>query len=66
MELILAANRHDIVNMLRSKKHRSRKHRVFAMPNTGFDGESVRSPTEEAMQRENIDAAEKLLEDFAW
>lgn len=66
MDLILAANRHDIVSMLRSKKHRSRKHRVFAMPNTGFDGDSVRSPQDEAVQRKNTDAAEKLLEDFTW
>ena len=62
----MAATREDLVNMNRSEKHRSRKHRTFAMPTTGFDGASVREPAENPVKQKNTAASRKLLDEFAW
>lgn len=62
----MAATRDDIVNMLRSEKHRSRKHRTFAMPGRRFDGDSTESHVHDSGRRKDETASLKLLDDFVW
>lgn len=67
MDASVAATRDDIVNMLRSEKHRSRKGRsTFAMPTRGFDGESTEAHAVDAGRRKDEVASIKLLDDFTW
>ena len=63
---LVAANRDDIVNMLRSEKHRSRKRRTFAMPNRGFDVEPSDIEPDDEGRPEDEAASLALLENFVW
>ena len=62
----MAATHDDIVNMLRSEKHRSRKHRTFAMAGRRFDGDSAEMDVHYNERGKDETASLKLLDDFVW
>jgi len=49
--------------MLRSEKHRSRKHRAFAIPTQGFDGEAAEREQGNAGDR-NKDVVTTFMREF--
>ncbi|HEY6816427.1 MAG TPA: hypothetical protein VI168_12875 [Croceibacterium sp.] len=49
--------------MLRSEKHRSRRHRAFAIPAKGFDGESAASK-EDRESGPNDDVIKKIMREY--